>query len=245
MDWKVCAILGKSVAVGDICTVVQYSLSQLADSKTMEEYQKNLTLLSYNTDDIIDLYEAREDYERLSDSEKKSVNAFDLIVSVLYFREVLRGALNFFLAEDVAYDEQLSGFFVYKGRTKSGLITSVEYKSIREMILNLNYIQVEQAENEHVFASKKAKSIFEKLKSRRKIKKEVSTSGPDISDIISAISIQSQSYNLLNIENLTVYQLYDQFYRLDTKTQVDICGLKWAAWGTEPFDFSVWYKTNK
>lgn len=238
------AILGKNITVDDMCTVVQYKLSDLADPKIMETYQKSLALLSYNTDDVIDLYQAREDYEKLPDESKKAINEFDLIVSVKYFRTVLEDALNFFLVENTEFDESLNGFLIYKGKKQAGLITALEYKKIRSLILELNYISIEKAENEHVFANKKAKSVFEKLKSRRK-KKQIISDGPDLSDIVSAVAVQSQSYNLLNIENLTIYQLYDQFYRIDTKTQVDICGLKWAAWGTEPFDFSVWYKTNK
>ncbi len=67
----------------------------------------------------------------------------------------------------------------------------------------------------------------------------------NLANIISALSIQHNSYNMTNIWSLTVYQLYDQFFRLNIKTQVDINSMRWAAYGTEAFDYNLWFKSIK
>lgn len=66
-----------------------------------------------------------------------------------------------------------------------------------------------------------------------------------LSSIISAVAARHHSLNILNIWDLTVYQLYDQFAQLNKSLQVDVSSMRWAAWGQEPFDFSLWYKDMK
>ena len=237
-------MLGQSIAVDGICTVRQVKLIDISQPDNYAKYQQHLTVLSYNTDDVIELYSAQDEYNKLSQEAQRSVNAFDLLISVDFFREVLCQALQFFIEDTVVFDPELGGFAVFCGKRRASLIDSESYKDVREAILKSNFIAVEASENERVFANSKAKAIFEKLKKGRKSKRKASGEMLSIPDLVSAVSVYSNSYNLLNIGRLTVYQLYDQFYRLDTKTQIDVCSLKWAAWGTEPFDFSLWYKNN-
>lgn len=68
-----------------------------------------------------------------------------------------------------------------------------------------------------------AKSIAEKLKRSKEIVEkskalESDGDGLTIPDIISAVSAMSNSLNKLNIWDLTIYQLYDEFARL---TKID------------------------
>lgn len=237
-------VLGQNIPVDGICTVKQVKVAQLSAPETYIQYQQHLAILSYNTDDVIELYSAKAEYDKLSADAQRNINAFDLLTSVDFFREVLRQALQFFIEETVLFDPELGGFSVFCGKRRAALIDSESYKRIRDVILKTNFVTVEAAENERVFANSKAKAIFEKLKKGRKNKRKSSGEMLSIPDLVSAVSVYSNSYNLLNIGELSVYQLYDQFYRLDTKTQIDVCSLKWAAWGTEPFDFSLWYKKH-
>lgn len=236
-------LLGKNIRAEKICTLKQIHIEDLCDQEQYEKYVQYITLISYNTDDVIDLYNARSDYDAMSDKAKANIDAFSLLISVNCFRGLLREALQFFVEERLEYSEELQSFFVYKGQRKSSVINKDTYKKVRDLLLKMNHIKNEKAENERVFANKKAKAIFEKLKKGRKQMSD-KNDGTKLTDMISAMSIQSNTYNLLNIGKLTIYQLYDQFSRLDAKTQLDVYGLKWAAWGTEPFDFSMWYKNQ-
>ena len=243
-DYGLTLILGKNIPLNGLCTVKQVKLVDISDPEKLEKYQQYLSILSYNTDDVIDLYQARAEYEKLSYDARAQIDAFSLLISVEFFRSILEKALQFFIEEQIVFDQELGGFSVYSGRKRSSIIDHRAYKDVRDLILKANFIQAEKAENECVFANNKARAIFAKLKKGRRAKKAPGTS-MSVADIVSSVSIQSNSYNLLNIGELTVYQLYDQFYRLDAKVQIDVCSLKWAAWGTEPFDFSLWYKNKQ
>lgn len=243
-ETKLALILGRDIQIPGLCTVEQVKLVDISDPEIFEKYNQYLSIISYNTDDVIDLYKARDEYEKLSYDARARIDAFSLLISVDFFREVLWKALQFFIKETVVYDHELCGFSVYNGKKRVSVIDGNTYKNVRDVILKANYIKVEMSENECVFANNKARAIFAKLKKGRNAKKATGEMLA-IYDVVSAVSIQSNSYNLLNIGDLTIYQLYDQFYRLDTKTQIDVCSLKWAAWGTEPFDFSLWYKNKQ
>ncbi|MEK5036300.1 hypothetical protein MKY96_33145 [Paenibacillus sp. FSL R7-0302] len=70
-------------------------------------------------------------------------------------------------------------------------------------------------------ADEKAKRILEKLKKSKEIlsKKKAEESSPDqeidIADIVSAVSTKSNTYNKSNIWDITTYQLYDEYRRLE------------------------------
>lgn len=243
-DTKLALILGRNIPIPGLCTVKQIKLVDISDPELFDKYHQYLSIISYNTDDVVDLYGAREEYEKLSYDSRARIDAFSLLISVDFFRAILGEALQFFIEESIAFDQGIGGFFVCSGKKKISIINSETYKDVRDLILKSNFIKAEKAENECVFANNKARAIFAKLKKGRKAKKETGES-LSVADIVSSVSVQSNSYNLFNIRNLTIYQLYDQFYRLDTKTQIDVCSLKWAAWGTEPFDFSLWYKNKQ
>lgn len=78
-------------------------------------------------------------------------------------------------------------------------------------------------EDDYNPANELAKSIAEKLKRSKEIVEkskalESEGDGLTIPDIISAVSAMSNSLNKLNIWDLTIYQLYDEFARL---TKID------------------------
>lgn len=98
------------------------------------------------------------------------------------------------------------------------------------------------------FRNEKARKIYELIQSRKaeqaKNTKKVRKENPDtaLPNLISAFCAFSPSYNLTNVWGLTIYQFYDQYHRLDSKIQLDVFGLRWAAWGKKDFDFSLWHK---
>lgn len=63
-----------------------------------------------------------------------------------------------------------------------------------------------------------------------------------IPNIVSSLAVHHNSLNMLNIWQMTVYQLYDTFERQYIKQQLDIMGLHYAAWGGE-YPFDEWCKS--
>ena len=66
----------------------------------------------------------------------------------------------------------------------------------------------------------------------------------ELGNIISAVANKSQSLNIINIWELTVYQVWDCFSRLSNNSIYDIQSMSVAAWGNKDnyFDATAWFK---
>ena len=66
----------------------------------------------------------------------------------------------------------------------------------------------------------------------------------ELANIISAVANKSQNLNILNIWDLTVFQLWDCFSRLTNNSIYDIQSMSVAAWGDKDkhFDVTSWFK---
>ena len=109
--------------------------------------------------------------------------------------------------------------------------------------MQLSYIEHDSQE-QHQFASEKARRIWEKCQKgkaqmRKASKQDINMELPNL---IGAVAARSGGYTLLNIWDLTVYQLYDQFTRTNVNVQMDIYASRWAAWGKDDFDVAMWFK---
>ena len=63
----------------------------------------------------------------------------------------------------------------------------------------------------------------------------------ELGNVIASLCAKGVGYTLVDVNKLTVYQVYDQFYKTIKNNQVDAYAQKWAAWGTKDFDFATWY----
>lgn len=68
---------------------------------------------------------------------------------------------------------------------------------------------------------KKGKEMVEQAKASASTKKDGS-SNTDFADVISAVSTKSNNYNRNNIWDATIYQLYDEYKRLEAISSYDI-----------------------
>lgn len=97
------------------------------------------------------------------------------------------------------------------------------FDQIVEAIKYQNYLKkIEVTEREYNPADESARLLMEQMKQNQKRieekkKKEVEESDDeiDIGDIVSAISSKSHSLNKMNIWDLTLFQLYDEYSRLE------------------------------
>lgn len=156
-------------------------------------------------------------------------------------RATLLQALSFFLHSDVCYSDDV-GYFI-DGKPVVYL-TLDDLSTYRSIILRFCNIEDTSDQQQVTYRNARAKRTYEKIQ-KCKAKKRKQSAGDknmELPNLIAAVSAFSATYNLLNIWGLTVYQFYDQFTRLSGKIQLGIIGQKWAAWGTDSFDFSAWYK---
>ena len=156
-------------------------------------------------------------------------------------RNELISAVSFFIDEPLSYDEEI-GYMV--GEESLSLD---DLRNVRSVILQMCCIE-DTVTPPKKFRNQKARKIYELIQSRKaeqaKAAKKNRKENPDtaLPNLISAFCAFSPSYNLINVWGLTIYQFYDQYHRLDSKIQLDVFGLRWAAWGKKDFDFSLWHK---
>lgn len=175
---------------------------------------------------------------------KSQVVMFDLLFLDDKGRVLLQDALSFFIKEQIIADVRNQVFVLFnEDGSKTGEINRDNYNTIQSMIKQINFI-VEEPTTSQECQDPKIKAILEKFEQGRKAmaKSKKQNQDMNLTNILAAVSTFHNSYNLINIWSLTVFQLYDQFFRLNSKIQIDVFGFRWAAWGKEEFDFSTWYR---
>lgn len=167
-------------------------------------------------------------------------------VTVLpFFREAYMASLSFFIRQNVLYDED-SGYSLEDGT----FLPMDDIRELRKLILQFAYIEDKSDSSALKFKNAKAKKIYEKIQALKaeqaKAKKNKANPDMELANLIGAVcAFSNGAYNLSNVWNLTVFQFYDQFIRLNTKVQMDISGVRWAAWGKEDFQWDLWHKAVK
>ena len=174
-----------------------------------------------------------------------TMTSIQLITYIPELRAALMQALSFFAHAEISYSEE----FGYFTKMDDGIhyISLDDIRNMRSVILQFCNIHDDAEVAPVKFKNAKAKEIYEKIQRKKAEKQRMASSSKDLlsmtlPNLISAVAAFSTTYNYMNIWQLTVFQFYDEFARLSDKIQLDVHGQRWAAWGTEDFDFSVWYR---
>ena len=178
--------------------------------------------------------------------------------------DFLINALAFFFKEEIFYYSDERCFIVTNnaasvitdiealsgGRKLSdtdivGVITGDNFSQICDLILQLNNIKRRDEDISKV-KNKKALDILKKIQKGRaeRQKNKKADKNMEIANIISAVANRHPSLNMINIWDLTIYQLWDAFARLSNNSIYDIQSMSVAAWGDKDnhFDAAAWFK---
>lgn len=239
-------LCGCDIPLDGICMLKQPKLRALTSSGIgFSTYKQYLSLFRLSVADVLELTglsELSELYAQLSEHEKKLVPVFDVVALIPDVRELLCEALAFFISGEISYRPETKSFTTSCGNF-TGEITSENFLDVCDAIMQISCIASKRKDAPVSFRSEKAKRIFEKIEAaKQKMKQSAPDKAMEIPNVISAVAAMGMGYTLSNIWDLTVYQLYDLFARLNVKTQMDVYSTRWAAYGKDPFDFSMWYK---
>lgn len=168
---------------------------------------------------------------------------FDIMMAIEYFRNGLIDSLNFFLQQEVyvsddgTFIQTSSGSYNFKGK-----ITAQTFVVVKDLILKRNYITPPK-QTKAKRRSKKMIQFDKKLQQGRKKSKKYKQQrkAMQLGNLVSKISKYS-NLNIVNVFDLTVYQLYDQFFQIGTQVQLQAATMRWCIWGQDKYDFSQWYK---
>lgn len=225
-------ISGSDIYWNDLLTIRQPLLEDIRDVGYYQ-YQTYISILMVEKGRVLEALGIDEAAVR------DVIDVYTLLSLDEDARRVFIDALSFFIREPVSYRN--GSFYIDQIPASAKILDAV-----KDIIFELSYIKHEPKEEKPKFASKRAEELWYKLqKGKREFEKVKQTKADvnmELPNIISAVAAEHPGYNLTNIWGLTVYQLYDQFARINTKVQIGVYGQRWAAWGKEDFDTSVWFK---
>lgn len=212
----------------------------------LRTYRHYLAILSLDLDSYLSMTGTSELYALLSEDEKTKMTLFDLLLSSPPSCVLIQNMLDFFMEGTVTFSESQHAFLVCADDGETGLITRENYLTVCDLIGQRNYLKPRRSEDLSKVKSKKALEIMKKLQKGRAEKEKLAKTDKnmELGNIISAVANRSQSLHILNIWDLTVYQLWDCFARLSGNNLYNIQSMSVAAWGDKnhSFDASAWFK---
>ncbi len=189
-------------------------------------------------------------YNKASPEAQAKITPYVVLTSISQYRELLTEALSFFIDGYCRFNAETKAFDVYDSEPQDeaaepyGFINELTYGDVVSAILQTNMINKKVSSAPPKFKNTIARKIHEKMDRKRKEIQPMGDKYMTMGNIISSLSASHQSYNYTNIYKLTVYQLYDAFFQHNFKEQRDVIRQRWAAWGTDTYDFSAWYTTR-
>jgi hypothetical protein len=207
IDNKLKLLAGLPIEIESFGKIKPLTLKQVID----KGYSNYLNLLNI-------LCVTKEHFVKESVSELKMFDMFFLFADT-DVREWLLQSLEFFLQEKVKILEKEQMIVAGNEIKDYKLIHRSNFEQIAKTIQLQNYIGIVEENAETIAKNDKAKQVKEKLnKSKNEVdrlkKKEDGDLESDFYDVISSISSKSSGMNKLNVFELTIFQIYDEYKRL-------------------------------
>lgn len=213
----------------------------------MWDYNFYLNILSWDKHDIIKFLSttmSQKGFARLEDNDK--ISAYDVITLLDAPRMTLQKVMSFFMHEKISWDEHSKRFITSDEQhgKKIGSIDRENFEDVRDMMLQMNYVSIGNSAAPIKHSSEAAKKAWDKVQEHLKKQSTKPNSDKTLSmgNIISKLSAADTSYNLLNIYNLTVFQLYDQFFQYGFLRAMNLNEMAYSNHGGEKFDIQGWLK---
>lgn len=237
---------GDAIPIENVGHIRSPLLSELKPTTGIgwSNYMFYLNLLAWNKEQLLQ-YAKLSSLKGLRAFEDKlaQLEYFDIITLLPMIREVLEKALSFFMLEKLVWNEQKRAFITFYNEEEIGQIDRTNYTDLSKSILQLNYIGVEE-ETAGKFKTAKQKAQWDKV---QQYLKQQSQSSPkpekpeyNLGNIISKLCCVHNSYNLTNIYNLTVFQLYDQFFQVVYLRAMDINDSIFTTHGGKDYKMDEW-----
>lgn len=191
----------------------------------------------------------KEWFTSLSDEERSKLTMFDLTSADVQLQHIYQDIFNLFFEEDVLWsaESDIAGFFVKDNEHIIGFIHRENFSDVLDVILQRCAVGAASAQKPK-FKNKKVQDDWERKEAeKRKLQKNTQKSDLrfEIPNIISAYAASNHSnINMINIWDLTIFQLRDQFEREQYAQGFDINKMSVAHWGDKEnhFDMSSWFK---
>lgn len=239
-------ISGDAIPVNGVGHLKSPFLWQLKPTKGIGTWTYNLyvNVLVWDKTDFLKF--ARTTSGRsLSKLDNDKLTTFDSMTLIDFMRELLQNAMAFFMQERLRWDDNKRCFIAQTNDGQDiGRIDRDNFEDVRDMMLQLNYIGIGKEAKPLRHSSKEAEALWERA--QQYLKNESSKAPKDktmsIGNIISKLCAASTSYNLANIYDLTIFQLYDQFFQYGYLRAMNLNEMAFCNHGGKNFDMQAWLK---
>lgn len=232
------------IYINGIGYVKSPKLSDIFSGCGVDEYYLYLYLFTCSPSD----YLGEKLYQSMPNEFKNEITQFDLYLSNKNTFNALFNAIKLFVVGNVEWDKKRNVFLINPEHISDdntecdGYISRNNFDEFCDTLLQLLHAPRE-AVPVVKFKSEKQRLRYEKIQAGEKAKLKNSEKNPSLTlpNIISKVCAKHPSINYINVWDLTVYQLYDQFYQLNYLNIMEIHSMNYAAWGGD-FDPESWYK---
>jgi len=234
-------------------TFQQFGMYQVYLKLTPKDYYK------YLANDKL-----KKEWENLSDDVKANVELYDLVMIDESVMRQYEEIFNFFFIERVVFVDDM--FLIvdtddyeipkedldFDELTVTGVINQSTFLDVLDILQQVCCIKSDDPldETKPKFKNAKAKKLYERMlkaKEQEEKKKEAKDAiNLSLPNIISATASKNAGLNIINIWDATLFQLYDQFGKVQNDDIHYMNAVRVAVWGDEKnqFDPSLWYKNN-
>lgn len=244
---------GEPILIKGVGHIRSPKLRELCPSSGIgyKAYNWYLSLMSWDKIQLL-RYDTLMQYRGADKLEHERLTVFDAATLIQSTRELYRGALSFFMAEDIVWDSSSRTYVVYTRNGEDaepqivGEITRDNFEDVRRLILQMNFIGLDKDGAPVKHSSEKSKELWERVQGylAEQTKHDEDEPHPEyrLSNIISKMCAVHPSYNLLNIYNLTIFQLYDAFFQVGYMRSADLSEQVFCNHGGDKFKFEDWLK---
>lgn len=237
-------ISGDSIPVNGVGHFKSPKLWQLMPTKGIGTWVYNfyLNILSWDKEDVLKFISGIGMSTKALET-REELTTFDIIVLVGNLKELLREAMAFFMDENLEWDEASYTFIAYSREETQkavGYINRDNFDDVKDMMLQVNYIGIGDQAKPTKFSSAKAKELWELAQKHLKETKHPKDKRMEFGNIISKLCAVNCGYTLLNIYDLTVFQLYDQFFQYGYMRAMDLNERAFTIHGGKNFSFETW-----
>lgn len=215
-----------------------------------EEFEKEEGMFFYYPNDLKNkMLKLRDEYASMDNKQKEKITFYNFLMNDDILKFKVAEALNFFIVDKVEFSDKYNMFVTYNGDLDddgnlkiTGAIHSAIYDDVIDIIMQRINIENKRQEKKNLkIKNKIAEKLLEKMKKGESQKKK-NDEKTSMANIISSLSSHHQSLNIVNIWNLTVYQLYDQFSKTRINDTYKISSRSVSIWGDKDkkFDDMLW-----
>ena len=183
---------------------------------------------------------------------KDGFSIFDKITLLPHTRELCRDTLSFFMSEEIVWDDKTRAYLAFspdEGLDEPravGTISRDNFDEVRTKMLRMNYVGVDKDDAPTSFQDENAKRMWGRvqgyLADAAKTPASEDKGFYHIGNIVSKLCVVHPSYNLLNVADLTIFQLYDQFFQYCYLRGANLSEMIFSNHGGDHFTFDDWLK---